>query len=128
MTTDRSTVLHSGGFDTSGDLPAQGVWGEAEIRRGHLRARTLIAGRWMVLVGEVVVLLAMRLGLGDPAPYGACAVVIAAGVLANTATAWIWPKQKVLGDGQAVAQLSFDILQISALLVLVGGAWFARRR
>ena len=122
MTTDRSTVLHSGGFDTSGDLPAQGVWGEAEIRRGHLRARTLIAGRWMVLVGEVVVLLAMRLGLGDPAPYGACAVVIAAGVLANTATAWIWPKQKVLGDGQAVAQLSFDILQISALLVLVGGA------
>ena len=76
----------------------------------------------MVLGGEILVLLIMRLGLGDPAPYGACAVVIAAGGLANAATAVIWPKQKVLADTQAVTQLSFDILQISALLALVGGA------
>ena len=122
MIGDRATVLQAGGFDTSARLPAQGVWGDAAIRRGHLRARTLVAARWMVLVGEVLVLVAMRLGLGDPAPYGACAIVIAAGVLANAATAWIWPKQIVLGDSQAVMQLSFDILQISALLVLMGGA------
>lgn len=122
MTLAGAHASQDGAFDRSGGLPAQGVWGDAAIRRGHLRARTLVAGRWMVLAGEVLVLVSMRLGLGDPAPYGACALVIAAGVLANAATGWIWPKQKVLEDSQAVAQLSFDILQISALLVLVGGA------
>ncbi len=122
MTRERTAKPSGDGFDTSAGLPAQGVWGDAAIRRGHLRARTLVAARWMVVFGEGLVLIAMRLGLGDPAPYAACVMVIAAGVLANAATAWIWPKQKVLGDGQAVAQLSFDILQISALLVLVGGA------
>lgn len=76
----------------------------------------------MVIGGEILVLFAMWLGLGDPAPYGACAVVIAGGVLANAATAWRWPKQHVLEDFQAIAQLSMDILQISALLALVGGA------
>ena len=76
----------------------------------------------MVIGGEILVLFAMWLGLGDPAPYGACAVVIAGGVLANAATAWRWPKQHVLEDFQAITQLSMDILQISALLALVGGA------
>ncbi|MDP3299919.1 MAG: ActS/PrrB/RegB family redox-sensitive histidine kinase [Phenylobacterium sp.] len=100
---------------------AQDVWDAAEIRRGHLRARTLVSVRWMVLAGEGLLLAAMALGLAYHAPFVACAIVIAAGALMNFMTAVTRPMQRVLGDREAVAQLCFDALQLSAFMALIGG-------
>jgi two-component system sensor histidine kinase RegB len=97
------------------------VWDTAAIRRGHLRVRTLVNVRWMVVVGQVLLLAAMAALLKYHAPYFACMVVIAAGAFVNLLTAVAWPMQRVLGDGEATAQLSLDILQISALMSLIGG-------
>jgi two-component system sensor histidine kinase RegB len=108
------------GLDTAPSADAQDVWDTAAIRRGHLRVRTLVNVRWMVIVGEML-LLAAWAGLHYMAPYGPCAVVIAAGAFVNTLTAVAWPSQRVLSDREAVAQLSLDILQISALMSLIGG-------
>lgn len=114
-------VRRPAGFDTGPVTATQDVWAAADIRRGHLRLRTLVNVRWMVIVGEVMLMAAMGLGLGYQAPYIGCATVIATGALVNLATALIWPMQRVLNDREAVTQLSFDILQLSALLALIGG-------
>jgi two-component system sensor histidine kinase RegB len=108
------------GLDTAPSADTQDVWDTAAIRRGHLRVRTLVNVRWMVIVGEVL-LLATYAGLHYLAPFAPCAVVIAAGAFVNMLTAAAWPPQRVLTDREAVTQLSLDILQISALMSLLGG-------
>jgi two-component system sensor histidine kinase RegB len=109
------------GLDTAGASGAQDVWDTAAIRRGHLRVRTLVNVRWMVIVGQVLLLAAMAFGLGYQAPYAYCGLVIAAGVAANVATAVTGPRQRVLGDREALAQLAFDIGQLATLMALLGG-------
>ena len=47
------------GLDTAAPNAPQDVWDTADIRRGHLRVRTLVNVRWMVIVVEVALLAAM---------------------------------------------------------------------
>jgi len=109
------------GLDTAPSSGAQDVWDTAAIRRGHLRVRTLVNLRWLVIGGEIALLAAMAFGLGYPAPYFLCAVVVAAGAFVNVLTSVASPPQRVMGDREAVAQLSLDVLQMSFLLGLIGG-------
>lgn len=109
------------GLDTAPPADAQDVWDSAAIRRGHLRVRTLVTLRWVVIGGEVALLAAMAFALGYPAPYAFCALVVAAGAFVNVLTGVASTPQRVMGDGEAVLQLSFDLLQMSLLLGLIGG-------
>ncbi len=109
------------GLDTAPPADAQDVWDSAAIRRGHLRVRTLVTLRWVVIGGEVALLAAMAFALGYPAPYALCALVVAAGAFVNVLTGVASTPQRVMGDGEAVLQLSFDLLQLSLLLGLIGG-------
>ena len=109
------------GLDTAGSDDTQDVWDSADIRRGHLRLRTLVRLRWVVVAGQVALLALMAFGLGFDAPYLWCAVVVAIGALINVVTAMAAQPQRVMGDREAVLQLSLDIVQMSALLALVGG-------
>ncbi len=109
------------GFDTAPPYDAQDVWDTAAIRRGHLRVRTLVNVRWMVIAGEIMVLAAMGLGLSYHAPYVPCLVVIMAGALVNVATQVAWPTQRVLTDREAMGQLALDIAQTATLIGQLGG-------
>ena len=109
------------GLDRTDPADAQDVWDSADIRRGHLRVRTLVRLRWVVVAGQVGLLALMAFGLGYRAPYIPCAMVVMAGALVNVVTAATSQPQRVMGDREAVAQLSLDIVQMSALLALVGG-------
>ncbi|OHB30940.1 MAG: two-component sensor histidine kinase [Phenylobacterium sp. RIFCSPHIGHO2_01_FULL_69_31] len=109
------------GLDTAPPADTQDVWDSAAIRRGHLRVRTLVTLRWVVIGGEVALLAAMAFALGYPAPYALCALVVAAGAFVNVLTGVASTPQRVMGDGEAVLQLSFDLLQMSLLLGLIGG-------
>lgn len=109
------------GLDRTGADDAQDVWDQADIRRGHLRVRTLVRLRWVVVAGQVALLALMAFALGFQAPYLACALVVAAGAAVNVVTALSSQPQRVMGDGEAMAQLSLDIVQMSALLALIGG-------
>ncbi len=109
------------GLDKAGSDDTQDVWDSADIRRGHLRLRTLVRLRWVVVAGEVALLGLMAFVLGFDAPYFACAVVVAIGALINVVTAMAAQPQRVMGDREAVLQLSLDIVQMSALLALIGG-------
>eukprot|EP01036_Dinobryon_divergens_P060428 gene60428-80599_t len=109
-------------FDTAPTTAAQDVWTTADIRRGHLRLRTLVRVRWMILFGEALLVAAIGLGQGYQAPFGGCALVIAAGGFVNVMTDRAWSRGKILSDREAVGQLSFDVVQISGLVALIGGS------
>ena len=109
------------GLDTARASAAQDVWDTAAIRRGHLRVRTLVTLRWVVIGGEIALLAAMAFALQYPAPYFLCAMVVAAGAFVNVLTGVASPPQRVMGDQEAVAQLALDVLQMALLLGLIGG-------
>ena len=117
------------GLDRTDAAPAQGDaagqdsdWTDGARPRGRLRVRTLVTLRWMVIGGEALLLLAVGLGLGFKAPYALCFAVIGAGAWLNLLTGVASPGQRMFGDREATAQLAVDILQISALIFLTGGA------
>ncbi|WP_372781859.1 ActS/PrrB/RegB family redox-sensitive histidine kinase [Phenylobacterium sp.] len=96
-------------------------WSEGAVHRGRLRVRTLVTLRWLVVVGEVALLL-LVMGLGFDVPYPLCFAVVGAGAWLNLLTGVASPGQRIFGDREATIQLAIDILQMSALLFLTGGA------
>lgn len=92
---------------------------EAETRQ--VRLNTLIMLRWTAVAGQIVALLAATLWFGIDAPLMACAVLIAAPVLANILLMALYPAQRGLTGGETFAMLSFDLLQLCVLLAITGG-------
>jgi two-component system sensor histidine kinase RegB len=97
-------------------------WTEGAVHRGRLRVRTLVNLRWMVVAGEALLLAVVGLGFGFPTPYALCFAVVGVAAWLNLLTGVASPGQRVFGDREAAAQLVVDILQISALIFLTGGA------
>jgi two-component system sensor histidine kinase RegB len=96
------------------------AWPQGSIHRGRLRVRTLVTLRWMVVAGETLLLLTV-LAMGFSLPYPLCFAIVGAGAWVNLLTGVASPGQRVFGDREAAAQLSIDILQMSALVFLTGG-------
>jgi two-component system sensor histidine kinase RegB len=128
-----SPLRPSPGLDRQTTDPAQGVaelgmdgssaegWSLSGTRGGRLRMRTLVTLRWMIIAGELLVFALGGLVLGFEAPYTLCFTVIGASAWVNLLTGVASPGQRLIGGWEAVAQLGFDIGQISLLLFLTGG-------
>ncbi|ACG76641.1 sensor histidine kinase [Phenylobacterium zucineum HLK1] len=99
----------------------QGVWDADAVNRSHLRLRTLVTLRWLVIAGQTALLLALGLLLDYPGPYALAALAIGVGGFVNLLTGVASPLQRVLGDREATAHLAFDILQIAIFMGLMGG-------
>jgi two-component system sensor histidine kinase RegB len=97
------------------------MWDGAEVRRSHLRIRTLVTLRWLVIAGQTALVALMGLVLGYHAPYPLIAIVIGAGAWANLLTGVAFPLQKVMSDREAALHLGLDLTQIAALMALIGG-------
>src|SRR5512143_475256 len=66
-----------------GDLSREEIgtgedWAEGAVHRGRLRVRTLVTLRWMVVAGEVLLLL-LVMAMGFAIPYPLCFAVVGAG-------------------------------------------------
>jgi two-component system, sensor histidine kinase RegB len=96
-------------------------WSEGAVHRGRLRVRTLVTLRWLVVAGEVALLL-LVMSMGFAVPYPLCFAVVGAGAWLNLLTGVASPGQRVFGDREATIQLSIDLLLISTLIFLTGGA------
>jgi two-component system sensor histidine kinase RegB len=105
----------------AGEPPGAGPSDEVSVRRSHLRVRTLVSLRWLVIAGEVLLLLVVGLVLGFPAPYPKCFAVIGAAAWLNLLTGVASPGQRMFSDWEGAAQLALDVLQITALVYLTGG-------
>jgi two-component system, sensor histidine kinase RegB len=108
-------------LDRAGPADAQGVWDAAEVRRSHLRLRTLVTLRWFLIAGQVVLLGLMAFPLRYDAPYALAAAVIGAGAWVNLLTGVASPLQRLMTDREAALHLGVDIAQIATFIGLIGG-------
>ncbi len=87
----------------------------------RLRIDTLSRLRWLALTGQLVTVLGTDLVLKFTLPLGLCLGVIGVSALLNIVFRLQAPKSLRLADGPATAFLTFDVLQLAALLYLCGG-------
>ena len=96
------------------------LWDWAYARRG-LRLRTLVLLRWALIAGELAAILWVQFGLGFSLPLVWCLGAILASVWVNLSMTLAWPGSRLAGRREAVVQLGFDVVQMSALMGLTGG-------
>jgi two-component system sensor histidine kinase RegB len=90
-------------------------------RRPRVRFRTLNLWRWVGVGGQLVAIALVHFGLGYQLPATLCFVAIAVGAIVNLGLTWTYAPTALLSEREATAQLGFDIVQLSALLMLTGG-------
>ncbi|WP_242652251.1 sensor histidine kinase RegB [Limimaricola pyoseonensis] len=94
---------------------------QGRSRSSRVRLKTLILLRWVAVAGQTGAAVVAVLVYGLVFPTGPVAINIGAAVLANLLTAFLLPETRRLSEGEAVAMLVFDILQLAILLWLTGG-------
>jgi len=90
-------------------------------RSGWVRLRTLILLRWMAIAGQIVTIAVAVWVLKLPLHLGLLSVAVGASIIANVIAIFIYPENKRLSEGGAMATLLFDISQLAFLLYLTGG-------
>lgn len=92
----------------------------SEISR--LRLRTITRLRWIAVAGQSVTILGVYYGLGFNLPIVSCFLIIGLSVALNLYLSYVYPATLPLKNPFAFTLLSYDLLQLSALLFLTGGA------
>ncbi len=88
----------------------------------RLRLRTIIRLRWLALIGQTTAVLFVHFGLGFSLPLEICLAIIGFTVLFNLALRLQHPATTYrLSNFYAFLILSYDLLQLAALLYLTGG-------
>lgn len=93
----------------------------ASARVGRLRLRTLVALRWLAIVGQTISVAIIAIVFGYDLPLTPCFSAISASAWFNIVLAFALPSQRLLKQWEAAGQLIFDIFQLSFLLYLTGG-------
>jgi len=88
---------------------------------GRLRRSTLINLRWTAIIGQVLAFMIVTWGLGFDLPIWVGFSVISLSVILNIALTFSLPLDRRVSDMEAVLQLGYDIIHLSALLWLTGG-------
>ncbi len=88
---------------------------------GRLRLRTLVMLRWLAVAGQTATVLLVHFILGFELPVGFCLGVILTSAWINTWLTLSVKPQQFAEDWQVFLQLAYDVLQLSALLMLTGG-------
>ena len=88
---------------------------------GRLRRSTLINLRWTAIIGQVLAFMIVTWGLGFDLPIWIGFGVISLSVILNIALTFSLPLDRRVRDMEAVLQLGYDIIHLSALLWLTGG-------
>ncbi|MDE2361635.1 MAG: ActS/PrrB/RegB family redox-sensitive histidine kinase [Hyphomicrobiales bacterium] len=87
----------------------------------RLRVDTLVRLRWLAVAGQSCALLVVHFVLGYGFPLVPCFLAIAASAALNIGLRLKFARNDRLDEGPATALLTFDLLQLAALLYLTGG-------
>ena len=87
----------------------------------RLRVDTLVRLRWLAVCGQACAILVTHFIFDFPLPLGLSLLVIAASALLNIVVRLRFGRSDRLEDRPAAAMLTYDIIQLSALLYLTGG-------
>ncbi len=94
---------------------------EGDFAGGSLRLQTLIRLRWLAVGGQSVALAVVHGGLGFPLPLAWCLGLILLSAALNIALSVAFPASQRLRAEPAFLMLSYDAVQLGALLFLTGG-------
>jgi two-component system sensor histidine kinase RegB len=89
--------------------------------RGWVNLRTLVAIRWLAVIGQAATLLFVHVSLDYPLPLVTALLVVGASAAVNIVATLQRPVQTRLTDRDVAAYLAFDVFQLSGLLFLTGG-------
>ncbi|MDR3462261.1 MAG: ActS/PrrB/RegB family redox-sensitive histidine kinase [Beijerinckiaceae bacterium] len=96
-----------------------------DIDLGHRSRRprvdTLVRLRWLAVTGQCAAVIGTYFGLGFPLPISLCSLVIAASAWVNIALRIRFCHSDRLEDRPAFYLMTYDLLQLTALLYLTGG-------
>lgn len=98
------------------------LWPLGAPRRGRLRIRTLVTVRWLTVIGQTAAVLFVALVLKFPFPIGGCFALIGLSAIMNLIVMFSSSGQRQAADWEATSQIAFDILQLTGMLYLTGGA------
>ena len=90
-------------------------------RTRHPRVDTLIRLRWLAISGQFAAVLATHFVLGFPLPTMMCLAVVFVSVWVNIGLRIRFHRTERLSERPAVAQMAYDLVQLSVLLYLTGG-------
>jgi two-component system, sensor histidine kinase RegB len=94
---------------------------EPTLEHRLLRLNTIINIRWLAILGQFSAILVVYLGLGFSLPIFQALLIIIVSAALNLALAKRFPRTDWLNERSATSLLSFDIIQLAALLYLTGG-------
>lgn len=86
-----------------------------------VRVRTLVALRWLGIVGQLITLAVVGLWLGFPLPWGPALAAIGASAMLNAGLVTLYPRNARLAGREALLHLAFDLVQLGVLVFLTGG-------
>jgi two-component system sensor histidine kinase RegB len=86
-----------------------------------VRVRTLVALRWLGIVGQLATLAVVGLLLGFPLPWGPALAAIGASAILNAGLVTLYPRTARLAGREALLHLAFDLVQLGVLVFLTGG-------
>lgn len=95
--------------------------GSAGSALGRARLRTFIALRWMAVAGQAAAVIVVYFWLGFEVPIGLCFAAIAASAWLNVFLALALPLNRLAKPWEAIAQIAFDLTQLSAIIAFTGG-------
>lgn len=88
---------------------------------GRVSLRTLVSLRWLAIIGQLTAVLVVSQGLELPIPLWWCLGVILLSAAVNVGLMAITPMTRQVGHLEATAQIAFDTIQLTLLLLLTGG-------
>lgn len=92
-----------------------------ETTDSRLRLQTIVRLRWFAVVGQTIAVAVVALGLRFQMPVGYCLALIACSAWLNVFLRIRYPSRHRLEPGFATVLLTYDVLQLAALLYLTGG-------
>ena len=94
---------------------------ESDFAGRSLRLQTLIRLRWLAVTGQSIAVAVVYFGLGFPLPLPWCIGLIALSAALNLGLRITFPASHRLRAEPAFLLLSYDALQLAALLFVTGG-------
>jgi two-component system sensor histidine kinase RegB len=107
--------------DNAAPGTSQGTPLSVEGERDRLRLRTLVQLRWLAILGQTAMVLLITFGFGFHIRLWLCMAVILASAWLNLVLVLAHRTRAQLHSWEAALQLSFDALQLTALLGVTGG-------
>lgn len=111
----------SGADFTTDKLATPSNWNLTSLRKGPFDPQNLVKIRWLALAGQLFACLVIHFGFGFPFPFVAALGVIVTSAFVNLAIDQRNRHVKRVHPFEIMIALSFDVLQLAALIYLTGG-------